>query len=1240
MIRNAHTKTFAALFAAIMVVSMMAPVAGAAMASGADDVATDFDDDVEAFSFDSDGTVDNADGAIPQQSTDDVDIDEALREDFETTRSSSVDVVVRLDPADTSGVEGQEATVDALKRHAADSQQKVNRFAASTEGVEHKSGFWIANMVLLEVDPNEVPLEDIAAIEGTERLHANFEVTRTGGPDVGTDDTEGVDASSVTSGDYETTYGLDMINATEVWDGFGTQGEGAAVAVLDTGIDADHPDLDLYTEDPDDPTYPGGYMAFDEDGNQLPDQEPEDASGHGTHVSGTVAGAENPEGVDESFGVAPGIDLLHGQAIPAGGGSFAQVAGSMEWAVDDTHADIVTMSLGADGYESDMLEPSENARNAGVVLVASAGNSGDGVSGSPGNVYPNFASGAVNAAGDVASFSSGEEITTDSAYPEAPDYWPDEYVVPNAAAPGVDVLSSVPGGGYDDTYSGTSMSAPHKAGTFALMVSASGGDADREMMYDALEETAWKPDDWDEPEDEYDTRYGLGIIDAYAATELVALDSGVEGTVTDATGTAIEGATVTSDTGTSVETDENGEYTLLAASGEYTVTATGFGYEEDSETVEVPDDETFVEQDFELDDALGVELLEGQPDGIEGGDAFDIVVDVANLETYTVERDGDYTGDLTFELNGDEIEEGEPVDVGGLTDEATLTVTTETDTEGDLSLDHTFEGLGDTVEVTTGPTQVFEDFVPVAIIDDADFGDDVQDRLESELSDMYDLSLISGSEAVDAAESGEYDVYVAQNMDADIETFLEYTDDESVGVVWLDNWGSGSNAIEQKSDAVGNPASAEQSFTSPNPDFEILEDHPVFDGIGEVGDTLPIHSATFADHTWFDGYDGDVIGHIQAGGVDDGDGIAVDEDKNTMLLSTFGSSTFVDSGDFSGEADMLLGNSVAYVTPEDEEETGDEWEVVDVDPSGDFTVTPGAELAVDATVENTGDEGGTATVEFVFAGDTLATEEIELDAGEQGTVTFDVTAPEEEGEYDWYIALEDDQSDVWTLTVEDDDEAPADTTVSFGDGEFLFAPGQTDTVTMNTSADDVAGYEVFVDFDPDYVQIEGVEKADLDGSIATNIDNDNGTFAVAQAQASGVDAPDMLDVEVTFLGDHGDTAYLAFDDADSAVFASDGEIDADFEDATLTAGQLGDVNNDGEINAFDAILIQQYIAGEEPADDFYPALADVKQDGEIHVGDVIALLDMIVEGDTDADELLDEQQDATSINAHGAAVAL
>jgi len=917
MIENTYMKTFAALFAAIMVVSMLAPTAGAAAAAGSADVTTDFDD-VDGLDVEMDSSLDTDDVSpdVSAQAAGSADVDPALEEAFRTADGDTVEVVARLPAANLDGV-SQEQALDELERHADETQVGVMDFAERTDGVDALNQFHIANAVLLEVDPQETSLEELAEMRNVERLHANFEMTLP-------DDAGAADASSddVSVDDEEYTYGLEMLNAPDVWNQLGVTGEGAGVAILDTGLDNDHPDFDM---DPD------NFQEFDDDGNEV-DSEPNDGNGHGTHVSGTAVGPQDPDGDVPAYGVAPDAELYSAKVLDdGGGGSFAQINAGMEWAAEKDDVDVVGMSLGATGYVPDMIEPAENIRNTGQVLSVSIGNAGQGASGSPGNYYSTFASGAVDEDEMVASFSSGEVIDTESAWgDDAPDYWPDEYVQPNAAAAGVDVLSAVPGGGYDDTYSGTSMSQPHKAGTFALMASAM-GDTDVDMFEEIVEDTAEQPDH--APEDDPNTEYGHGIVDALSATQMVALDSGIEGTVTDTDGDAVEGATVTvEETGVSVETDENGHYELIAEPGEYTLTATGFGFGETTETVEIPDDETVVEQDFELDDALGVELLEGQPDGIEGGDAFEVVVDVANLETYTVESDGDYAGDLTFELNGDEIEEGEPVDVGGITGEATLTVTTEADTEGELYLDHTFEGLGDSLDVTTGPTQVFEDFVPLAIIDDADFGDDVQDRLEAELSDMYDISLISGSEAVDAAESGEYDVYVAQNMDADIETFLEYTDDESVGVVWLDQWGStsGADAVAQKSDAVGNPASAEQSFTSPNPDFEILEDHPVFDGIGEVGDTLPIHSAGFADHTWFDGYDGDVLGYIQAGGVDDGDGIAVDEGKNTVLLSSFGSSTFVEDDDFSAEANMLLGNSVEYVTPEDEEETGDEWEVVDV----------------------------------------------------------------------------------------------------------------------------------------------------------------------------------------------------------------------------------------------------------------------------------------------------------------------
>ena len=938
MTEHSLKKPLAVVFTVFMVVSMFAPVAGASVAADGGEAQMDLDgeavEDVEQFDQEVQPTTD--DGLYEQQNPDDVEIDSELERLFDEsndvqteTDDGTVDVVVRLEPADTGDVQGQEATINALKSHAAQTQQDVVRFAESTEHVELKKQLWISNAVLLEVDPDRISMDEIAATQGVERLHHNFEVetAQSDGEDANssdgdsnsTDDADSTDESaadestdaesvapsSMQTEDYDTTYGLDMINATEVWDEHNTQGEGVEVAVLDTGMDDSHPDLPELDDE--------HWQEWDSDGNPI-DSEPYDDSGHGTHVSGTVAGAETPDGDVSTYGVAPDVELYHGAAIPGGSGSFVQVAAAMEWAVDTAQVDIISMSLGASGYTVDMIEPSENARDAGVILVASAGNSGQGTTGSPGNVYPNFASGAVDENGDVASFSSGETVDTDADWgSDAPDYWPDEYVVPNAAAPGVDVLSSVPGGGYDGTYSGTSMSAPHKTGAFALMLSAA-GDIDRETAIETMEENAWKPDDADEPEGVPDDRYGYGIIDVAAATDQVALDSGVTGTVTDSDGDPVEGALVeVEENGFSAETGADGEYTTLSPPGNYTVTASGFGYEETSESVEVPDNETFVEQNFTLPDALGVEPIAGQPEAIEGGQQFEVQVNVANLETYSVERDGSYEGDLTLELNGDEISEGEDVDVGGITGEATLTVTTETNTEGDLALDHTFSGAGDTVSVTTGPTDVFSDFTPVAVVDDGSYGQDVVDRLTAQLPGSYEVDLISGSDAVDAAENGEYEAYVVQDID---ETYVEdlksNTAGASTGVVWLDQWGSGSSGVPARSSALGDPASTDDSFASPNPEMEIVSDSPLFEGVGDVGDSFGIHSANFADHAWFEDTDFQTVGHVQAGGVTDGPAAATHVQEREVLLSTFGSTTFVDSGDYSSDADAVLANAAAW----------------------------------------------------------------------------------------------------------------------------------------------------------------------------------------------------------------------------------------------------------------------------------------------------------------------------------------
>ena len=274
---------------------------------------------------------------------------------------------------------------------------------------------------------------------------------------------------------------------------------------------------------------------------------------------------------------------------------------------------------------------------------------------------------------------------------------------------------------------------------------------------------------------------------------------------------------------------------------------------------------------------------------------------------------------------------------------------------------------------------------------------------------------------------------------------------------------------------------------------------------------------------------------------------------------------------------------------------------------------------------------------------TVALEE-PFDAGDTVAVTYSVTVPEDATDGDEFdfdgVGTADDGSDVQTagderLTVETEEEPPANDTVAFGDGEFVVSVEETETITMNTTAD-AAGYQVFVDFDPDRIEIEDIEAVDLDGPLSTDVDNENGTFAAAQAQANSETAPELLHVNVTFVGEAGDTAELTFDEDESTLSASDGRIDVDFEDAELTGGQLGDVNLDGEVDIVDAVLIQQFIANEEPEGDFVPALADVTRDGEIHTGDVIALLDMIVEGGEYADEL-DEQRDATSVNADAVA---
>jgi subtilisin family serine protease len=232
----------------------------------------------------------------------------------------------------------------------------------------------------------------------------------------------------------EETWGINRVHAPSAWPL--TEGKGVKVAVIDTGIDYTHPDLTGSVD--------GGYSAITKTENPA---DYADDNGHGTHVSGTIAGHRDGKGV---VGVAPKARLYAVKVLDAdGSGNLSDVIDGIVWAAKN-HMDVANMSLGAPVDSEAMKRAVRFARGSGVVIVAAAGNSGGSV-GFPGSYEDTIAVAASDSADKLASFSSrGPEV--------------------DFIAPGVDVLSAKMGGGFI-SYSGTSMACPHVTGLAALAVS-------------------------------------------------------------------------------------------------------------------------------------------------------------------------------------------------------------------------------------------------------------------------------------------------------------------------------------------------------------------------------------------------------------------------------------------------------------------------------------------------------------------------------------------------------------------------------------------------------------------------------------------------------------------------------------------------------------------------------------------------------------------------------------------------
>ncbi|MGW1373720.1 S8 family peptidase [Streptomyces sp. NPDC002446] len=247
--------------------------------------------------------------------------------------------------------------------------------------------------------------------------------------------------------EQHTTWGLQAIRANIS----GMTGQGVKIAVLDTGVDTDHPDL---------------AGRIEETASFVLGETVEDVHGHGTHCIGTAAGPANPR-QGPRYGVATEARILAGKVLDnTGFGADGQILAGMSWAIA-RGARVISVSLGAPVQPGELFPQTfeilaQRALELGTVIVAAAGNS----SRRPGFVAP--VERPANCPSILAVGSLDKALKTASSSCGGINGQGGEV---NIAAPGKSVHSAAPGGGYA-IKSGTSMATPHVAGVLALLAQA------------------------------------------------------------------------------------------------------------------------------------------------------------------------------------------------------------------------------------------------------------------------------------------------------------------------------------------------------------------------------------------------------------------------------------------------------------------------------------------------------------------------------------------------------------------------------------------------------------------------------------------------------------------------------------------------------------------------------------------------------------------------------------------------
>jgi len=461
----------------------------------------------------------------------------------------------------------------AALRSAADKAQKGARAAAKAAQAPATS-YWLTNVLVVKGDP--ALAERMAGLDGVSAVRATRAY-----PLVTPVSTRA--AILAAAGDPE--WGVAKIGAPEAW-ADGVTGQGIVVGNVDTGVEYTHPALVAsYRGNNGDGTFTHDYSWWDPTG--VCGSEPCDNVGHGTHTMGTIAGGDGPGPFTPDTGVAPGArwiaakgceDLWCSEEALLSAGQFILAPTDLAGANADPtkRPDVVNNSWGGGPDDQFYRETVRAWRAAGIVPVFSSGNPGDacGEGGSPGDFPEVISAGATDDGDVIAEFSGRGPSSVDGKA------WN-----PDIAAPGVDVVSSVPGGDYE-AYSGTSMAAPHTTGEIALILSARPalvGDFDgvanavRATAVDRIDTTCGAG-----PGGDPNNVYGDGRIDAAAAVNLVKTGGTLAGSITDADGGApVAGATITADNGSrtfNATTAADGTYHLFLAAGDYGVTVRAFGY--------------------------------------------------------------------------------------------------------------------------------------------------------------------------------------------------------------------------------------------------------------------------------------------------------------------------------------------------------------------------------------------------------------------------------------------------------------------------------------------------------------------------------------------------------------------------------------------------------------------------------------------------------------------------------------